>query len=188
MNAPSAYAPRVVDLALLATLVGLAAILTTAMGFQYIGGELPCPLCLLQRVAMLGICFGIIHHVRNGYDARNIGVGLVWSLFLLIVSVRQVLLNIVARPGHAYPGSAVFGLHMPVWSVVIALAMLLLFAGMLTLFDIKELSAAQPSPALTQTGAFVGFYVIVLAIINFISVVVQCGLGACHTTNYKMFE
>jgi disulfide bond formation protein DsbB len=116
---------RLADLALLAILTGVGAILTTAMVLQYAAGEIPCPLCLLQRVAMFGICFGIIHHIRYGYDQRNIGIGIVWALFLLMVSVRQVLLNIVARPGHAYPGGAVLGLHMPVWSVLIAFAVLL---------------------------------------------------------------
>lgn len=186
MSSPTAYSLRVVDLALLATLVGLAAILTVAMGFQYIAGEIPCPLCLLQRVAMFGICFGIVHHVRRGFDVRNIGVGLVWSLVLLIMSVRQVLLNIVARPGHAYPGSAVFGLHMPVWSVVIAIAILLLFAALLALFDDEQLSAAPPSLALDRIGSATGFFVVVLCAINLISVVVQCGFGACHTTGYKL--
>lgn len=188
MTPSSALPARIADLALLAVLVGLAAILTAAMGFQYVAGELPCPLCLLQRVAMFGICFGIIHHVRNGHDARNIGVSLLWSLFLLIVAVRQVLLNIVARPGHAYPGSAVLGVHMPVWSVVIAVAVLSVFAATLALFDAQRLSATPPSRVLTRVGAAAGLYVITLCAINLISVVVQCGLGACHTTGYKLLS
>jgi disulfide bond formation protein DsbB len=177
---------RLVDLALLAILAGLAAALTAAMVLQYAAGELPCPLCLLQRVAMFGVCFGIIHHVRHGYDARNIGVGLVWALFLLIVSVRQVLLNIVPRPGHAYPGGAVLGLHMPVWSVVIAFAVLLAFAGVLALFDGGRIGAAPPSPMLTRIGAVAGLYIIALCLINLASAILQCGLGACHTTGYAL--
>lgn len=175
---------RLADLALLAILVGLAAILTAAMVFQYAGGEIPCPLCLLQRVAMFGISFGIIQHVRRGYDARNIGISLVWTLFLLIVAVRQVLLNIVARPGHAYPGSAVFGLHMPVWCVVIALAVLLAFAATLLLFDGRQ--PAPPSPLLTRIGSLAGLYLIALCLVNFVSAILQCGLGACHTTGYAL--
>ena len=53
------------DLALLAMMLVIAAILTTAMTLQYAYGELPCPLCLLQRVAMFGVCFGIIMHFRT---------------------------------------------------------------------------------------------------------------------------
>ena len=186
MNVLSASLVRVVDLVLLTVLVGLAAILTVAMGFQYIGGEIPCPLCLLQRVAMFGICFSIVRPVRGGYDARNVGVALIWSLFLLLVSVRQVLINIVARPGHAYPGSAVFGVHMPVWSVIIAFAVLLTFAATLALFDGTRLSAEAPSIISRRVGSVAALYVIALCLINLASVIAQCGLGACHTTGYKL--
>src|SRR5262245_61010536 len=72
----------------LSMLYVLAAILTAAMGFQYLNGEIPCPLCLLQRVAMFGVCFGIIRNFRSGYSDRNAGWCLLFSLFLLIVSVR----------------------------------------------------------------------------------------------------
>ncbi len=186
MSPGSAFVARCADLVLLAILLGLAAILTAAMVLQYAAGEIPCPLCLLQRVAMFGICFGIIRHVRGGYDARNIGVGLVWALYLLLISVRQVLLNIVARPGHAYPGGAVLGLHMPVWSVVIAFAVLLAFAATLATFDAERPSVTPPSPVLTRTGAVAGLYVIALCVINLVSAILQCGLGACHTTGYQL--
>jgi hypothetical protein len=46
----------------------------------------------------------------------------------LIVAVRQTLLDIYPRPGHEYIGTAIFGLHMPVWSVVIALCLLIAYA------------------------------------------------------------
>lgn len=175
-----------VDLGLLAILAGLAAILVAAMVLQVAAGEIPCPLCLLQRVAMFGICFGIVHHVRAGYDGRNLGISLVWTLFLLLVSVRQVLLNIVARPGHAYPGSAVFGLHMPVWSVVIAFAVLVAFAALLALFDGERRGSAPPAPRLRQIGGIATYLVLGLCFANFVGVVLQCGLGACHTTGYRL--
>jgi disulfide bond formation protein DsbB len=116
------------DLFQFALMLTIAAILTTAMILQYHGGEIPCPLCLLQRVAMFGVCFGIILHFRHGYSARNDGFGMLFALFLLIVSARQVLLDIYPRPGHSYIGSAILGLHMPVWSVVIAVAILMAYA------------------------------------------------------------
>lgn len=186
MRPESVLPARLADLALLAILAGLAAILTAAMVLQVADGEIPCPLCLLQRVAMFGICFGLIRHFRHGYDARNIGISLVWALFLLLVAVRQVLLNIVARPGHAYPGSAVLGLHMPVWSVVIAFAVLLAFAATLALFGGNQTGATPPSPVLTRIGALAGLYVIALCLINLVSAILQCGLGACHTTGYAL--
>src|ERR1700681_1506147 len=88
------------DLFLLALMLAMASILTTAMIFQYHGGEIPCPLCLLQRAAMFSDCFGVIQHFRHGYSARTDGVSMLFALFLLIVSARQTLLDIYPRPGH----------------------------------------------------------------------------------------
>ena len=58
------------DLFLFAMMLTIAAILTTAMILQYYGGEIPCPLCLLQRVAMFGVCFGIMLDFHHGRSAR----------------------------------------------------------------------------------------------------------------------
>ena len=116
----------------------IAGILTAAMTLQYAKGELPCPLCLLQRVALFGVCFGIMQNFRDGFSYRNTGFSLLFAIFLLIVSVRQSLLDIYPRPGHEYIGSAVFGLHMPVWSIIIALCLLIAFAAKLAILGGDE--------------------------------------------------
>ena len=54
----------------------IAAILTAAMTLQYAYGELPCPLCLLQRVALFGVCFGIMQQFRHGFSYRNSGLSM----------------------------------------------------------------------------------------------------------------
>jgi len=140
------------DIFLLAMMLMMAAVLTTAMVFQYHGGEIPCPLCLLQRVAMFGVCFGAILHFRHSYCARHDGVSMLSALLLLIISTRQTLLDIYPRPGHSYIGSAVLGLHMPVWSVVIAVAILLAFAIKLTVLGGEGLRDRQTSPALGRVA------------------------------------
>src|ERR1700743_2882303 len=125
-------APLVVTLdrvALLAMLLALAAVLTAAMVMQYAFGEIPCPLCLLQRYAMFGCCFGIIMQLRSPGSERGAGIGAIFAVLLLVIAVRQTLLDLFPRPGHSYVGSAVFGIHMPVWSVLIAVALLLGFAA-----------------------------------------------------------
>ena len=62
------------------------------MTLQYANRELPCPLCLLERVALFGICFGALANFRHGF------------------------------------GSAIFGIHMPVWSIIIAVTVLAAYA------------------------------------------------------------
>lgn len=174
------------DLILLAMILAMAAILTTAMMFQYRGDEIPCPLCLLQRVAMFGVCLGAIRHFRHGYSARNDGVSMLFALLLLIVSARQTLLDIYPRPGHSYIGSVVLGLHMPVWSVVIAVVILLAYAIKLAILGGEQLRNRPPSPALGRPARLLSLYVITICLINLGSVIVQCGADACHTTGYRL--
>lgn len=174
------------DIFLLAMMLVIAEILTFAMILQYRGGEIPCPLCLLQRVAMFGVCFGIIQHFRNGASLRNDGLSMIFALLLLIVSARQTLLDIYPRPGHAYIGSAIFGIHMPVWSVIVSVAILLAFAIKFAALGGENLRDDEKSPLLNGAANFISLYVILLCAINFVSVVLQCGLDGCHTYGYRL--
>lgn len=174
---------------LLAMMAVIALILIAAAVMQYAFGELPCPLCLLQRVAMLGICFGILLQFRNGFSYQNTGIAIGFALFLLIVAERQTLLDIYPRPGHAYIGSPVFGLHMPVWSIIIALVVLIAFALKLAILggDRRlETTPVSTFPRLAVAATAVGAIVIALAVLNFGSVIVQCGINECHTMGYQL--
>ena len=171
---------RLDDLAALLMLCGVAAVLAAALVLQFGFGEAPCPLCLLERVGMFGACFGPMAQFRPGDRIRAAGVGLVSAAFLLVVSVRQVLLDIVPRPGHAYVGSAVLGLHMPVWAVVIAAALIAGFAGRLALFGAPS-GPGDRSPAVAGTARAASCVVVALAAINLAAVLVQCGVGECRS-------
>jgi disulfide bond formation protein DsbB len=177
------------ELFMLGMMAVIAAILTAAMVMQYGYGELPCPLCLLQRAAMLGVCFGLMQNFRNGFSDRNLGYSLLFSVFLLIVAVRQTLLDIYPRPGHEYVGSAVLGLHMPVWSILIATALITAFAIKLCVIGTEDGSRPpERTSAVGRLAAVLSLYVIAVALINFGSVVVQCGLGQCHTMGYALLR
>lgn len=175
-------------LTLLAMLVVIEGVLTAALVLQFVNGELPCPLCLLQRVAMFGVGFAIVQNFR-AFSHRNTGISLIFSLLLLIVSVRQTLLDITPRPDHAYVGSAVFWLHMPVRSVIIATALIAAHAVALAAFGGERRVArlhAEDFPALARIADFAAAYLIVLVLVNLGAVIVQCGFGACHTDGYKL--
>ncbi len=173
-------------LVLLLMLLGLAGVLSAAMVMQYAFGELPCPLCLLQRVAMFGVCFGIMQQLRDGASNSGTGLSLIFAVLLLVIAVRQTLLDIVPRSGHAYVGSAIFGLHMPVWSVIIAVALLFGFAVKLAALGGPHAAPQTGSKLLHRFAQGLGIYVVVICAINFLSVLVQCGFGDCHTTGYKL--
>jgi disulfide bond formation protein DsbB len=174
---------------LLCVVLGIAGIPTAAMYLQYANHELPCPLCLLERVALFGVCFGVLQNFRHGFSDRNTGCSLLFAVLLLVISVRQSLLDIYPRPGHAYIGSAIFGIHMPVWSIIIALTLLTAYAVKLAILGGDEgLRDAEMKafPRVKRLADFAGLYVIALVAINFVSVILQCGLGECHTFGYKL--
>ena len=182
---------RLDDAFLLAVMLGVAAILTAAMALQYGNGELPCPLCLLERVALFGVCFGILLNFRSGFSGRNTGCSLLFAVFLLVVSVRQTLLDIYPRPGHAYIGSPIFGIHMPVWSIIIAVGLLTAYALKLALLGGEESlrdAGVKAKPHVKRLADVLGLYVIALVAINLVSVVLQCGLGECHTFGYELIQ
>lgn len=183
--------PPMLYVYLLGMMAVIAGILTTAMTLQYVDGELPCPLCLLQRAAMLGVCFGIIQQFRQGFSYANTGISLIFSVFLLIVSVRQTLLDIYPRPGHEYVGSAVFGLHMPVWSVIIAVCLIAAIALQLIVWGgnspAKEKRLAH-YPSLRGMALALSLYVIAVGVVNFVSVGVQCKFNQCHTFSYQLLD
>ena len=176
---------------LLLVMFVIAGILTAAMTLQYANGELPCPLCLLERVAMLGVCFGIMLNFRHGFSYQNTGFSLLFAIVLLVIAVRQSLLDIYTRPGHEYIGSAILGIHMPVWSIIIALCLLTAYAIKLAILGgdeyLREAELAE-FPAIRKVADILGLYVITLCMINLVSVVLQCGFGECHTFNYKLLQ
>ncbi len=79
----SALATTLDRLILCLMLVALAGVLTAAMGFQYLNGEIPCPLCLLERVAMFACCFGLIRQLRDGGSQRGAGIAMLSAVLLL---------------------------------------------------------------------------------------------------------
>ena len=172
-------------------LLSLSFIISAAMFMQYAFHEIPCPLCLLQRVAYFGICFGVILNFRERYRIRHMGISMLFTIFLLIVSVRQSLLDIVKEPGHHWIGSSILGLHMPVWSVVFSLLLLISYAVIFSIVKqsdfLTEVSIKQ-FPWLSCCANVLSWYVIALCAINFISVILQCGIYECHTFYYRLLQ
>lgn len=174
---------------LLLMMLVIAGILTAAMTMQYAYGELPCPLCLLERLALFGVCFGIMQNFRHGFSYQNTGFSLIFAIFLLIVAARQTLLDIYPRPGHEYIGSAIFGIHMPVWSIIIALTILIAYAAKMCVVGGDEYlnkADVRTYPLICRLAQILSLYVIVICAINFVPVIVQCGFGECHTSGYKL--
>src|SRR3984893_18789183 len=114
------------------SLYALALLLAAAFTAQLLLGELPCPLCLLQRIMFATLAVGPILNIRFGPRPSHYAMSLLAAVAGAVVSTRQVLLHIM--PGDAGYGSALLGYHYYTWALIGFIAAIVLLAAIL-LFD-----------------------------------------------------
>jgi len=163
-----------------------------AFGIQIFMNELPCPLCLLQRVGMIGVAVGLLMNLKFGISAMHYGLSIVSALIGAAVSTRQILLHIVpTADGVTGFGDAVMGLHLYTWALVVFLASILGIA-LLMIFAKKsaehkeDIEEKNTSLSKAQKSVFALF--IVLALANTLGAFLECGLSPCpeDPTEYKL--
>ena len=121
-------------------ILGICGVLTGALFVQFVAGEFPCPLCVLQRMAMILAAMGSIFVITHGHYARiqgfsvmglGYGMSILAAVAGLAIATRQVLLHI--QPGDPGYGSPVLGMHLYSWSVVVFLVVLVV-SGLMLVF------------------------------------------------------
>lgn len=158
-------------------LYAIAAILLAAFYFQIARGELPCPLCLLQRVALTALAFGPILMVRHGPRPYHYGLVIIAALCGAMIAGRQILLHIL--PGDAGYGSVLLGYHFYTWAFL-CFAAAILAAAVMLLFDTQFAMEASPPtyvPGTFETAAV--WLIIAVTLLNAGSVLLECGFGSC---------
>jgi disulfide bond formation protein DsbB len=157
--------------------LGLGAIVTGAYIFQFVLHELPCPLCLLQRIGMLGAAFGLLLNVRFGLRPPHYALAILSALFGAAASARQILLHIVPVAGRPPGfGTPLFGLHMYTWALLIFLFTIITIACLM-LYN-RQFRDSRVLP-LTGFQQFVFWFIIVLAAANVLTTLLQCGIMPC---------
>ena len=180
------------DAFLILSIIVLNGILIAAMVMQYAFSEIPCPLCLLQRYAYFAIIFGMLLSLKYGETARRVGVTLLMSWFLMLISGRQSALDIVSRPGHQWVGSALLNIHLPVWSFIIGFLFIFFYCVKLIVLGqaSEQLDLTDSQSLWVRTiGHWLFVITLILLAVNFVSVVLQCGVGhVCHTSSYRLLK
>ena len=159
------------------SLYAVALVLAAAFATQLVLQELPCPLCLLQRIQFAVLAIGPILNVRFGPRPSHYAVSLLAAVAGAAFSTRQVLLHIM--PGDAGYGTALFGYHYYIWALIGFAAAIVLLAAIL-LFDRqfeRDSTAEQAAPGAFVTSAV--WLVIGLTALNVVSTLLECGFGAC---------
>lgn len=167
-------------------LLGCSAILLVAFGYQLALGELPCPLCILQRLAFVAAGTGLALNACIGPRPSHYAVVILSAVVGAAIAARQTLLHIV--PGTGAYGADLFGLHFYVWALI-AFVGIIVAAALLCLWDSQF--AAPPAPA--RSGAFEAASVILflaVTLANASSTLAECGGGLCpdNPTRYEYWD
>lgn len=168
-------------------LLGLLMVLLMALLFQFVLDELPCPLCLLQRIGFLGISLGFLLNLRFGLRPSHYAVSVLSALFTAFVALRQIALHAV--PGTGSYGPAIFDLHMYTWSFIIA--MLIAIFTTLSLAIDRQYKAAHTKNIKWKYLTHILFGILViLTASNAIGVLFECGISQCpdNPSQYRLLE
>jgi len=157
-------------------LLGISLILTVAFFYQLARGELPCPLCLLQRAGFIAIGMGFLFNMQFGERLSHYAMVLIASLVTGVISMRQVSLHLA--PGDPGYGSTLLGLHFYTWALIAAVGVICYVA---LVFVLKDMSGKRdgdvPLHRLASDAVFAIFALLVAA--NLLSTVLECGAGQC---------
>jgi disulfide bond formation protein DsbB len=152
-------------------------VLAAAFAAQLLLHELPCPLCLLQRVQFALLAIGPILNVRWGPRPSHYALSLLAAVVGAAFSTRQVLLHIV--PGDAGYGTALFGYHYYSWALIGFAAAIVLLAAIL-LFDGQFARGSEQQQVAAGAFAHTAVALVIgLTALNVVSTLLECGFAAC---------
>jgi disulfide bond formation protein DsbB len=167
-------------------LYAVALVLVIAFAAQLFLHELPCPLCLLQRIQFALLAVGPILNIRFGPRPSHYALSLSVAALGAAVAMRQILLHIV--PGDPGYGSALLGYHYYTWAFIGFAFAIVLIAAMLLFERQFDGDPLQPEPGVFARAAV--WLVIALTALNVIATLLECGFAACpdDPREYEMLK
>lgn len=168
-------------------MTGVMFALLMAFIIQFALHELPCPLCLLQRVGFLSIAFGFLLNIRFGRRPSHYAIALMSAIYTSFVALRQIALHVV--PGTGSYGQAFMGLHLYTWSYVAS--MLVVFVTIVIMGMDKQYQPSTQQDSRLSTFIHLVFGVMFLLVAaNLVSLFLECGFSQCpdDPTRYLMLD
>jgi disulfide bond formation protein DsbB len=157
--------------------LGLAFLLLIAFILQISLHELPCSLCLLQRIGILAIAFGFLLNVQFKIRPMHYALSLLSAILTAAISARQIFLHVIpGTPGYGFP---VFGLHLYTWVFLLCVAIIVYIAIIFSIAPQYHYEAKLRNKGVQLFTHIVFALVFFLAIFNGVSTYLECGIKAC---------
>ena len=166
-----------------AWVLAYSVVMISAFYIQFVMGEFPCPLCMLQRYGMILATLGalfVIMQARRGTlttarYAQGLGMGLLGVLAGASVSMRQIALHIL--PGDPGYGEPFLGLHLYTWAFI-TFAIVMIYVGAMLMLMPRGIPQAPAvgTTARTVSTAIIWLFIGVVAA-NVIAIIVLEGFA-----------
>ena len=156
-------------------LLCISAVLYGAFVWQILHHQPPCPLCLLQRMALILIGAGLLLNLRLGPSPLHYAMAILGALGGLAVSGWQILAHSLSG-GSAY-GELLLGLQVSTWVFAWFVCLLVISLAMLALdrkWGDNNLKRPLPVWGFIIMGLFMAATLANTAVIS-----VKCGVGSC---------
>lgn len=157
-----------------------------AFYYQFLHHEVPCPLCLLQRVGLTVAALGFLFNMYRKICYTNYILVIISALFTSFVALRQSFLHIL--PGDPGYGSSFLGLHFYNWTFIACIGLIMAVAIMISLTELTSRKRNLLSLAFLKKPVTLLFTFALIG--NVISTFLECGFKECPSDpiGYTLFS
>lgn len=164
---------RVLNLIFIIVICG---VLFGAFSYQYLKSEEPCPLCLLQRLGMIGVALALLMNLRFGIKVQHYALAILCALLGRLVSLRQISLHVC--PDFPTFGEPVFGFDLYVWAFIVFTCSIFACALLLMMYGFSQDRDYEPTWGFFEK--LVATLIGLLIVGNIVTSYIDCGLTACQ--------
>lgn len=153
----------------------LSGVLLAAYSVQFLKHEQPCPLCMLQRLGMIGVASGLLLNLKFGIRPIHYGLSLLSAIFGGGVALRQICLHIC--PGDPKFGKPILDLSLYTWSFITFSCSIFVIALLLFLYRSQTEPTSSVKMNILAKFSFAIIFLITLG--NMVTTLLECGLSSC---------
>ncbi len=172
-------------------LLAVSTIMAYALYDQLIANELPCPLCLIQRLGFSAVMLALMLNSLHGPKPVYYGFATLSAVFGGAAALRQVSLHVI--PGTPGYGEPLWGLHFYTWAficfviMIIGFSVVSSFAGQYKTELMPRYAGFNKQPWLIKISCLIA---ILILLANTLLTFAECGPQVCpdNPLEYWLFN